>query len=286
MIDSKQREGGLRRAISQPVRLTSIPLFKADVQIRISALQSQERKKAGAVLKNSCELRDLKQHLVDEWVRDIQAARTAPGGHSVFARSPLSKKNAIQVLDFAHRQLAPSDADDATTRAIKSGIRERRLLEQCLGLRALTMRPQEQGLLEQAFHLIAEAPFIEKEPEYAALKAAVDACPAEIVRVGNRMKLILSQAMQSVLGSDPSRLATKEPLRALGSVNYHLNESEIQLFIAGVSKLVSGQPLEENELAQTRQTAKRLHHHIPHAMLAEFENFVDLLNIYSAEIKT
>lgn len=282
-MNSTQRQDGLRRAISQPAPATRKILSESDVQNRIAAIQARDRKQAAAALRSSHELQVLKTEIIDQWVDDASAGQTSSDAACRFATSPLSADEKAKVLGFARQHLAPSASDDATTREIKRKTLDTGLIKQCLGLRPLAMRVPEQGMLELAFGLIADAPFIEEAPEYAWLKQAVERCPAEIARVDllvkAGMKLVMARALQKLLQSQPHRIAARDSLRGIGPVDYYLSDVEVQRFIAGVERLVNGEDVEELELKLVERFAPRLQRHVPTSMLADFANFVDLLNL-------
>lgn len=280
MMNSTQRQTGLQRVTSQPAPKTRKILGETDIQNRITAF----RKQAIPAFRRSVEVHDLKAKIIDEWVRDTGGGVVKGAAASDFASCPLSAKRRAKVVGFALQHLAPSPSDDATTRAVKRKAIAKNLVEQCLGLKPLTMRAQEQGILELAFGVISEAPFIEQIPEYGWLKDAVEHCPTEIARVEQnlkaRMKWMAATAMQHLLVSEPHRIAALDTIQAIDAPAFHLDEVEVQRFIGGVHRLIDGQPVEENEIDIVLRFAPRLQRHVPRGMLAEFAEFVDILNLY------
>lgn len=280
MMNSTQRQGGLQRATSLPAPSTRKILAEADIQNRIAAFRQQT---AGS-FRRSVEVNDLKAKIIDEWVSDTGGSVVPRAAASDFASCPLSAKQKAKVIKFALKCLEPSSSDDEMTRAVKQKAIARKLIEQCLGLKPLTMRVQEQGILELAFGVISEAPFIENSPEYGWLKDAVEHCPNEIARVDRnikaRMKWMAATAMQNLLHAQPHRIAARDTIHAIDAPAFHLDEVEVQRFIGGVHHLIDGQPVEENELDIVWRFAPRLQRHVPRSMLAEFAEFVDVLNLY------
>lgn len=281
MMNSTQRQGGPQRATSLPAPSTRKILTEADIQNRIAAF----RKQTAASFRRSVAVNDLKAKIIDEWVSDTGSSVVMRGAASDFASCPLSAKQRAKVVEFALKCLTPSPSDDATTRAIKQKAVARKLVEQCLGLKPLTMRTQGQGILELAFGVISEAPFVEQMPEYGWLKEAVEHCPIEITRVVKqnmkaRMKWMAATAMQNLLRTEPHSIAARDTVHAIDAPAFHLDEVEVQRFIGGVHRLIDGQPVEENELDIVLRFAPRLQSHVPTGMLAEFKKFVDVLNLY------
>lgn len=262
-------------------------LSESDVQNRIALIRAGVRKQAALALRRS-EVPDLRTRIVDQWVSDARACQKAGDPGPAFADCGLAKKHKIRALKFGLAHLAPAPSDDRTTRAIKQATLSGEVLEQCLGMKPLTMGPQGQGLLEMAFGVIAEVPFVEEAPEYHWLKAAVDHCEHDIIRAGQqqreRMNLMVAQAMQDLLSSVPHRIATRDTIHAMDTPRFCLSDEEMQRFIAGVHKLIDGHDIEEDEMALVERFTPRLQRHVPPAMRADFDNFVDLLNVRKSQL--
>ncbi len=283
MMNSTQRSP-LRRSISQPAPASKKILAESDIQNRIAALKTRERKQAVAAFRQSPELQGLKAAIIDQWVRDASAGVATGGLTSRFADCQLSSEQKSRVVSFALQHLAPSPTDDETTGIVKQYVIANRLIEQCLGLKQLTMRAQGQGMLELAFtSIIAEVPFIQDAPEFGWLKAAVDNGAPNIARVERTekagMRLGIARAMQTLLGAQPHRIAARDPIRGKEPPSFYLGEDEVQRFIAGVDRLIAGQDIEEIELDMVERFTPRLQRHMPETMQAEFADFVDLLNL-------
>ncbi len=282
MISGTQSSHERRQPPNQPDGRQQKILSESEIQKRIASLQDGSRKHAGLAFRRSREVQWIKTQVIQQWVDDAIASQFKGKAASPFANCSWSTKKKTQVLDFARRRLAPAASDDQTTRAVKQKVLSGGLVEQCLGLKPLTMGVPGQGLLEWALLVISDAPFIEDDPEYGLLKVAVANCEHDIARVGNhqreRMGLMLARATHNLLGSKPQRLAARDTVHAMDTPRFCLSDLEMQRFIAGVHKLIDQLPLEDNEMDVVERFTPHLQRHVPPSMRADFDDFVDILN--------
>ncbi len=284
MLNTTQPSSNRPRSASQPAPKKHNILSDSDVQNRIATLQARERKQVKTALKNSRELEVLKTQIIDRWVDDKTAVQASGEPALIFSSCTLSARKKAKVVAFAHQHLAPTASDDATTQFIKLNTLSAELIEQCLGLKPLTMRTQDQGLLEMAVLLIEEVPMIDKTPEFERLKAAVANCPSDVGRaeigIRARMKLVIAKAMQTLLADRPHRIATEDGIRGITQPDLHLCEADLQRFIGSVEHLVQDEATENIDLELLERFTPRLQKYVPRSMLADFDNFVDTLNHY------
>lgn len=258
-------------------------LAESDIQNRIALFQTRARKQVQSAFRSSDDVHHLKK-IVDQWVSDAHPTQATDKLASPFADCRLAKKYQRRALEFARQHLAADPWDDATTRTIKQKALDGAVFEQCLGLKPLTMGTQGQGLLEMAFFEISKAPFVEQEPEYGWLKAAVEHCEHDITRLEQqrreRMNGMIAEAMQRLLSLQPHRIASRDTTQATVASGYHLSEVEMQRFVAGVHKLIDGLQVEDIELEAVERFTPRLQRHVPPELRADFDDFVNILNAH------